>query len=272
MSSTDCELHAPRRLAHPHRRHRRDRVERRAVDEHELDVAGEAAATEAPAVADAIVRHAPFHGSLQAGQRPGRQGIDTFGDAALRLRQAGDVGEDRLVADRRLRGACPAGHGLRQRRGDFALCLRALGRFRAAGSEVLSALRAGMVGTPWGVAMTSRSSPNELDRLPDPRFQVGVAVDALGLDDHPALHRPAGDVEHSDMGLLQRCFGLFGPDACDQRVLEDADEQLAVKQKTQPAEHLLLGDTGLTRQGVAYAGCQGFAEGHGRAPGSRSRS
>src|SRR5262245_1808271 len=51
------ELHATRRLAHTHRRHRRYRLERRAVDEHELDVAGEAPATEAPAVADAVVRH-----------------------------------------------------------------------------------------------------------------------------------------------------------------------------------------------------------------------
>src|SRR4051794_40174653 len=33
-----------------------------------------------------------------------------------------------------------------------------LAGFRAAGSEVLSVLRAGMVGTPWGVARTSRSS------------------------------------------------------------------------------------------------------------------
>src|SRR5947209_14278300 len=53
------ELHAPRRLAHPHRRHGGHRLERRTVHEHELDVAGEGAATEAPAVADAIVRHAP---------------------------------------------------------------------------------------------------------------------------------------------------------------------------------------------------------------------
>ena len=236
-------------------------------------MAGEAAATEAPAVADAIVRHAPLHGALQAGQRPGRQGIDTFGDAALRLRQAGDVGEDRLVADRCLRGACPAGHGFRQRRGDFALCRRALGRFSGRGLGSLVGLAGGHGGNPVGCGDDlSIQRRNELDRLPDPRFQVGVAVDALGLDDHPALHRPAGDVEHSDMGLLQRCFGLFGSDACDQRVLEDADEQLAVEQETQPAEHLLLGDAGLTCQGVARAGCQGFAEGHGRAPGSRSRS
>src|SRR5262245_6947180 len=78
--------------------------ERHAVHEHELDVFREAAATEAPAITDAIVRHAPLRGALQAGQRFGRQGIDSFGDAALRLRQAGDVSEDRLVTIRCLAG------------------------------------------------------------------------------------------------------------------------------------------------------------------------
>src|SRR5688500_18846584 len=59
------ELHAPRRLAHRHRRHRGNRVERRAVHEHEFDVIGEPAAAEAPAVADAIEGYAPFHGTVQ---------------------------------------------------------------------------------------------------------------------------------------------------------------------------------------------------------------
>ena len=79
-------------------------------------MAGEATAREAPAVADAIPRHAPLHGALQGRQRLGRQGIDAFGDGTLRLRQAADVGKDGLVADRGLRGACPASHGDRQRR------------------------------------------------------------------------------------------------------------------------------------------------------------
>src|SRR6185369_14729613 len=43
-----------------------------------------------------------------------------FGDGALQLRQAPDVGKDRLVADGGLRGACPAGHGGRQGREDVA--------------------------------------------------------------------------------------------------------------------------------------------------------
>ena len=120
------EVHAARLLAHPDRRHWRYRRERRAAPERELDVAGEAAAREAPAVADAIPRHAPLHGALEARQRLGRQGIDAFGDRALRLRQAADVGKDRLVADRGLRRACPASHGGRQRGEDVAVRGRSL--------------------------------------------------------------------------------------------------------------------------------------------------
>ena len=68
------------------------------------------------------------------------------------------------------------------------------------------------------------------------------------------------------MGLLQRCFGLFGPDACDQRVLEDADEQLAVEQETQPAEHLLLGDAGLTCQASRVRAARDSLKGMGELP------
>ena len=65
----------------------------------------EAAAAEAPPVADAVVRHSPLHGALETGQRLGRQRVDGLSDAPLRLRQAGDVREDWLVPDGRLRGA-----------------------------------------------------------------------------------------------------------------------------------------------------------------------
>src|SRR6185436_9718906 len=74
-----CEVDASRVLAHPHWRNRWHGLERRAAAERELDVAGEAAARETPAVADAIERHAPLHAALQGRQGPGRQGIDAFG-------------------------------------------------------------------------------------------------------------------------------------------------------------------------------------------------
>jgi hypothetical protein len=59
--------------------YRRHWFERRAIDEHELDVTGKAAAAEALAVADAVVRHAPLHGALEVGHSLGHQGIDGFG-------------------------------------------------------------------------------------------------------------------------------------------------------------------------------------------------
>src|SRR5262249_40354742 len=111
------EFHAPRRLAHRDRRHGWYGRERDAVHEHELDVFCERAATEAPAIADPIVRHSPLHGALEARERLGREGIDAFGDAALWLRQAGDVGEDRLVTGCGLRRAGFAGeHAVPKRR------------------------------------------------------------------------------------------------------------------------------------------------------------
>ena len=60
----------------------------RAAPEGELDMALEAAARKARAVADAIPGHAPLHGALQVRQRLGRQGVDSFG-----VREAELVGQ-----------------------------------------------------------------------------------------------------------------------------------------------------------------------------------
>lgn len=86
------EVQASRVLAHPDRRSRWYGLDCGAAPERELNVAGEAAAAEAPAVADAIPRHSSLHGALQVRQRLGRQGID-----ALRRRQSADVGKNQLV-------------------------------------------------------------------------------------------------------------------------------------------------------------------------------
>src|SRR6185369_1869848 len=138
------ELHAAGGFAHRHRRYRGDRLERRAVYEHEFDMAGESAATEAPALAGAIVGHAPFHGALEAGNSLGRESIDTFRDAALGLRQTGDVGEDRLVAGRGLCRACLAGqHGFPQRCGCFGRCRLTFGRLPGRGLGGLVCLAGG---------------------------------------------------------------------------------------------------------------------------------
>ena len=77
-----------------------------------------------------------YIGSLPQPQRSIAERVDSFGDAALRLRQAGDVGKYRFVTDRRLRGACPARHGFWQRCGDASWCRRARGRFLPVGLVV----------------------------------------------------------------------------------------------------------------------------------------
>ena len=92
------ELDTSCRLAHPHRCYRWYWPKVHAIDEHDLDMAREAAAAEAPPVTDAVVGHSPLHGPLEAGEGFGRQGVDRFGDAALGLREAADIGEDRLLA------------------------------------------------------------------------------------------------------------------------------------------------------------------------------
>src|SRR5580700_10237379 len=116
-----CQLDASCRLAHPDRLHWRFRLDLGAAYEHQFHVADEGTGREAPAPAHAVVRHPPLHRASEVRQRLGSESIDTLGDAALRLRQAGDVGEHGLVAFRCLRGACLARHGDQQLRGGLAL-------------------------------------------------------------------------------------------------------------------------------------------------------
>ena len=105
------QLDSSRGLTHSHWGHGRHRVQQhRTVDKHELCVASEAAAAEAPPVTHAVVRHAPLHGSLKVRKCPGSEGIYCLSDAALRLREARDVGEDGLIANGRFRRTCFAGH------------------------------------------------------------------------------------------------------------------------------------------------------------------
>src|SRR3954447_11708333 len=115
-------------LAHPNRRHRWFRLDLRAAYEHQFHVTDESAGREAPASAHTVVRHPPLHCTLETWQSIGSQSIDTLGDTALRLRQACDIGEHRLVAFCGLRGACLAGHGHQQLRASFALSVSLQGR------------------------------------------------------------------------------------------------------------------------------------------------
>lgn len=77
-------------------------------------------------------------------------------------------------------------------------------------------------------SFTPRQRPHKLRRSLDSSVQLVVVHDALRLDRHPIYHRLAGDVEHPDMRLPQRCLGLVGTDAGDESVLPDADKHVAV--------------------------------------------
>ena len=91
----------------------------------------------------------------------------------------------------------------------------------------------------------------------------GAVIDPIGLDDHPPLHRPAGEIHLPDVGPRQRRLRPVRAETHQQGVLEDADEQLPVQEEAKPAEHLLLTDATLASQGIAGTGSQGFAERQG---------
>src|SRR5262249_35868293 len=103
---------------------------------------------------------------------------------------------------------------------------------------------------------------HELRRPLDPAAQLVAALDALRLDQPPALHRSAGDVELVDVRLLQRLIALVRAEPHDEGIPPDADEHVAVDQAADAADHLLLLDALLAGQGVPDAGGEGFIEGH----------
>src|SRR6516162_4471950 len=65
---------------------------------------------------------------------------------------------------------------------------------------------------------------HELRRPLDPAAQLVAALDTFPFDQHPAFHRPAGDVELVDVRLLQRLIALVRAEPDDERILPDADQ------------------------------------------------
>jgi len=51
-----------------------------------------------------------------------------------------------------------------------------------------------------------RQRLHKLQRPLDPILQLVVVLDAFWLDQHPALHRPAREIELLDVRFLQRLF------------------------------------------------------------------
>src|SRR5262249_6539165 len=95
-----------------------------------------------------------------------------------------------------------------------------------------------------------------------PTLELIFVPDALRFDEDPSLHRFAGDVEGLDVRLPQ-CVGAslrFEPH--NERVLPDADEQVAVEKEADSAEHFLLFNSPLACQGSADAVGQRFVKSH----------
>src|SRR5262249_28486204 len=84
--------------------------------------------------------------------------------------------------------------------------------------------------------------PDELHRSLNPAPQLVVVLDALRGDQHPARHRPPGDIELADVRFLERLVAFLRAEADDERILPDADQHVAVHQEADAAEHLLLLD------------------------------
>ena len=83
-----------------------------------------------------------------------------------------------------------------------------------------------------------------------PGAQLLVVLDAYQLDQHPSLHRSARDVEFSDVRLQQCQVALVGAEPDDERVLPDADQQVAVEQEADAcAPSILSGGEEATSDG-----------------------
>src|SRR6266545_3466129 len=88
---------------------------------------------------------------------------------------------------------------------------------------------------PWRVALLRWEAAGVGDAAVDPAAQVGVLRAAGGVDDEPALHRPAGHVERPGALFGQQPLVLVRVGPHDQPVLANADGHVAVQQHRQPA-------------------------------------
>src|SRR6266498_751333 len=116
---------------------------------------------------------------------------------------------------------------------------------------------------PWRVALLRWEAAGVGDATVDPAAQVGVLRAAGGVDDEPALHRPAGHVERPGALFGQQPLVLVRVGPHDQPVLANADGHVAVQQHRQPAEHLLLGQPGFAAEQLPHPGRQPLVVRHG---------
>src|SRR5262249_51559216 len=107
-----------------------------------------------------------------------------------------------------------------------------------------------------------RQRSHERFRPLNPVAQLVVTLDACRGDQHPALHRLAGDVELPDVRLLQRLSTLVRAEPDDQRILPDAHKHVAAQQEAGAAEQPLRPDVLAPGQPLPDALGKSFAEGH----------
>jgi hypothetical protein len=108
------------------------------------------------------------------------------------------------------------------------------------------------------------SVSNELHRPLNPDAHLLIVIDVFRLDQHPAFHRPARDVELLDVRFPSAPRLPLPDRAARRRVLPDAHEQVAVEQKANAPEHLLLFHILAAGQPLPDALGEGFIEGHRR--------
>ena len=87
----------------------------------------------------------------------------------------------------------------------------------------------------------------------DPRSQVAIGFDAVGRDIDEATHRASGEIHRASVWSLESLVMLSRTDADAHVVADDSATHFALDKEAEPAEHFLLSDRDLGREGDADA-------------------
>src|SRR5215211_2828343 len=83
----------------------------------------------------------------------------------------------------------------------------------------------------------------------DPRRELAVGPHVVGVDAEPPLHLPAAHLHRAGVGGRDERVRLFRVDADEETALPArGDGHVAADHEGEPAEHLLLGQTGLAAE------------------------
>ena len=108
-----------------------------------------------------------------------------------------------------------------------------------------------------------RQRTDERDPALDPRFELPLGPEALGVDPHPAGHLAPAHHHRARVRLGREGLGFVGIDAHEQPALTARrDRHVPADQKGQPAEHPLLRDARLPRDQLPDAVGERLVIGH----------